>query len=384
MLKHQCALNSSALHLVRSVIDAVIHSSTPTTTSMPTSTRNGEAKTQASSSISGVSVGDHECALVAVGFPSTSSCKFTVQVATPHTKKTSLPSTTEVPSTKGQATIPAVTSELIERHCSELIAANAALFPMSTSGGLAVPPHILPFRLADNHIGTDDEEETNQSHTSDNGTAIESTGPISYLNDAGSLSAIFVFRMKARPKHGTLEIHFSAGDAASVALAKRDLQHKKLAVATKYKAVTNTSSATTVTGANDNTGNAEAKLDGGNGAVKRTAISDTAFHVLKGAVVRVLSCPITSSVHWTTATDATLQVVYNHDTPPSNIQLEEITRLCNEMIASNPTTKLITMERSKVHSFPYYIHIRLVSHEYMCLTGRRVLYSPSSEWNLYL
>ena len=63
-----------------------------------------------------------------------------------------------------------------------------------------------------------------------------------------------------------------------------------------------------------------------------SALLDSALHVVKGAVVKVLNTPLTTSVSYRNAKQARLVVEYKSEISPTDEQLQEIQRLSNEII----------------------------------------------------
>jgi Ser-tRNA(Ala) deacylase AlaX len=67
----------------------------------------------------------------------------------------------------------------------------------------------------------------------------------------------------------------------------------------------------------------------------RSAEVDTALHVIKGAAVKVLHTPLTTSVEFRSKTQGRILVQYESDTAPTPQQINEIQALANQKIKEN-------------------------------------------------
>jgi len=90
-----------------------------------------------------------------------------------------------------------------------------------------------------------------------------------------------------------------------------------------------------------------AEVNADKGKKAKDPLTDTALHVLKGAVVRVLNTPITTSTDCKNKTKAKLAVEYNLPNKPSEEQVMEIEDLANKKIRENVEVEQFRMDKKE-------------------------------------
>ncbi|EFA84871.1 putative alanyl-tRNA synthetase [Heterostelium album PN500] len=87
------------------------------------------------------------------------------------------------------------------------------------------------------------------------------------------------------------------------------------------------------------------------GKVKsRDSITDTACHVLKGAIVKVLNTPITVSVECQNKVKGRVCVEYTLDDKPDDSTLQKIEDECNRIIKENLPLNAFSMDRKEAEA----------------------------------
>eukprot|EP01112_Ceratiomyxa_fruticulosa_P013387 TRINITY_DN3765_c0_g1_i1.p1 TRINITY_DN3765_c0_g1~~TRINITY_DN3765_c0_g1_i1.p1 ORF type:complete len:264 (+),score=60.94 TRINITY_DN3765_c0_g1_i1:144-935(+) len=82
--------------------------------------------------------------------------------------------------------------------------------------------------------------------------------------------------------------------------------------------------------------------------VKKKEVNiDTALHIIKGAIVKVIRTPLTQTVECQSKTKGRISVEYEPETPPTDDQVREIEQLCNQIIRDNVEIKSFKMERKQ-------------------------------------
>ncbi|EGG16336.1 putative alanyl-tRNA synthetase [Cavenderia fasciculata] len=82
----------------------------------------------------------------------------------------------------------------------------------------------------------------------------------------------------------------------------------------------------------------------------RDPITDTACHILKGAVVTVLGTPVTASVECNNKVKGRLTVEYDSDVKPSDENVKRIEKEANNIVKANLPLKAFSMDRKEAET----------------------------------
>ncbi|GAM25891.1 hypothetical protein SAMD00019534_090660 [Acytostelium subglobosum LB1] len=77
----------------------------------------------------------------------------------------------------------------------------------------------------------------------------------------------------------------------------------------------------------------------------RDTITDSACHVLKGAIVKVLNCPVTVSVECQNKVKGRVCIEYTNPDKPDDATIQKIEQEANRVIKENLPFNVFTMER---------------------------------------